>query len=158
MTNRMRVWDRRVWGSFALCVPLALLSVCSTTDKPKPVAVQELIQSPGKSSVTIADTDDGAAVTLETTQTLVVNLFNPASAVNGNLDWSIVDLQPGVLTVLGSRFERSPRDNNPADAAGITIWRIKPQAPGRVSLKFALRRPHSLDPATQTVTYDVTVK
>jgi hypothetical protein len=38
------------------------------------------------------------------------------------------------------------------------VFVLKPVAAGNVTLKFDLRRPRNLEPATQTVTYAVTVK
>jgi hypothetical protein len=154
MTNALRLWCRGLVSAVAL----ALLCACASADKPKPVVVQSVVQAPGKATVTVSELNDGASVVLEAAQELRVDLPSSAWAVANNLEWSVVDLNPGVLNVLGSRFERGLRDNNPAEAGGTTVWRLKPQAAGRVNLKFALRRPHSLNPATQTVGFDVTVR
>jgi len=149
----------RLWGSLALWVPLALLGACASADKAKPaVKPPSLIQAPGRAAVVVSDRDDGASVVLDATQELRVELSNSAWEVANNFDWSVVDLKPGVLNVLGARFERSGRDSNPTESDGATVWRIRPQAPGRVTLSFGLRRPHSIGPAKRTVSFDVTVK
>ena len=153
MTNP---WRLRV-GGFAACAALALLGACASAGKPKPVVVQSVVQAPGKATLDVSERNDGASVVLDAAQELRVELPNSAWAVANNLEWSVVDLNPGVLSVLGSRFERGQRDNNPTESGGTTVWRLKPQAAGRVNLKFALRRPHRLNPATQTVGFDVTV-
>lgn len=144
---------------FALSLPLALLVFgCSTADKPKPTAVPIAIQAPGKSTLTVSDLNDGAAVVVEAAQELRVDLANSAWAVQNNMAWSVVDLKPGVLDVLGSRFDRSTRDVNPIESEGTTIWRIRPRAPGRVALTFELRRPYMVGPPVRSVSFDVTVK
>ncbi len=148
----------RAWASLALCMPLALLGACATKDKPAPVAVRAVIQSPGRSTVAVSADQDGASIVLEASQELRVDLPIDVWSISNNFDWSVVDLRPGVLDVLGSRFERGTRGSNSSDVDGTTTWRIKPQAPGRVSLRFELRRRHSLEPATQIVSFDVTVK
>ena len=58
------------------------------------------------------------------------------------------------------KMSRDAVDAGTADAVafGTIAAGLKPQAAGRVNLKFALRRPHSLSPASQTVGFDVTVK
>ena len=148
----------RVWCSLALCVPLALLGACASPDTPKPAAVHGAIAAPGKAKLTVSDADDGASVVVEAAQELRVDLPNTALGVAGNYEWSVVELKPGVLDVIGSRFERSPRDDNPTESAGITVWRLKPHAPGRVALKFELRRAYSRGAPQQAVSFDVTVK
>jgi hypothetical protein len=142
----------------ALCLPLALLGACAAGDKPKPVAPPVVIQAPGKAYATVSDARDGAAVVLETAQELRVDLSLSAYEVANNMDWSVVDLKPGVLTTLGSRFERNGRDSNPTESDGATVFRLKAQAPGRVTLNFALRRAYSVGAPTRAVSFDVTVK
>jgi len=148
----------RVWSSLALCLPLALLAACASADKPKPVVVQSVIQAPGKTYVTASDANNGASVVLETGQKLQVELSLSAWEVANNFDWSVAQLKPGVLTPIGSRFERTGRDANPAESDGATVWRLEPQAPGRVTLTFGLRRPYSVGAPTRTASFDVTVK
>lgn len=148
----------RVWGHLVLCVPLALLGACASGDKPKPPVVQSVLQAPGKAVVTVSDRNDGAAVLLETAQELRVDLPLSAWEVANNFDWSVAELKPGVLDPIGSRFERTGRDTNPTESDGSTIWRLKPSAPGRVSVTFALRRPYSTGASAKTVVFDVTVK
>ncbi|MEP7100287.1 MAG: protease inhibitor I42 family protein [Burkholderiales bacterium] len=158
MENQGMTNNLRVWGSFALCVPLALLGGCASGDKPKPVVVQSVIQAPGKAYVTVANANDGAAVVLDTTQELRVELSLSGFEVANNMDWSVSGLKPGVLTTIGSRFDRATRDVNPLESAGATVWRLKPQAPGQVRLSFELRRAYSLGAPTKSVSFDVTVK
>jgi predicted secreted protein len=153
MTNNLRLW-----GSFALCLPLALMEGCSTADKPKPVVMQAVVEAPGKAVLTLTELDDGARVVVGTTQELRIDLPNSAWAVINNFEWSVAEQNPAVLNVIGSRFERNARINNPTEAGGTTVWRVKPQAAGTGSLKFALRRPHRLDPPIQTVSFEITVK
>ncbi|MES2098636.1 MAG: protease inhibitor I42 family protein [Pseudomonadota bacterium] len=153
MTNPLRVW-----GSLALCVPLALLGACASADKPKPVVVRSVIQAPGKAHVTVSNASDGASVVLDATQELHVNLALSGWEVANNMDWSVTDLKPGVLTALGSRFDRSARDVNPLESEGSAVWRFKAQAPGQIRLTFGLRRPYSVGPPLKSVSFDVTVK
>jgi len=154
MTNNLRVW-----GSLALCVPLALLGACASADKlPKPVVVQSVIQAAGKAYVTVSNANDGASVVLDATQELRVELSLSGFEVANNMDWSVAELKPGVLTVLGSRFKRAARDVNPLGSEGATVWRLKAQAPGQVRLTFGLRRPYSLGAPVKSVSFDVTVK
>jgi predicted secreted protein len=146
---------RRPASAAACCFLLALISACSTPDKPKPAPVQPVIQSPQKTSLTATDANSGASVVLERTQDLIVRL--PLIATT-NLEWSLVDLKPGVVTLESSKFERSPRYISAEENPGTMVFVLKPVAAGDVALKFDLRRPHRLEPATQTVTYAVTVK
>lgn len=148
----------RVWAGLALCVPLVLLGACASADKPKPVAVQKLIQAPGKAHVTVSNASDGASVVLDAGQELRVNLALSGWEVASNMDWSVTDLKPGVLTPLGSRFERSARDVSPLESEGSTVWRFKAQAPGQVRLTFGLRRPYSVGAPHKSAGFDVTVK
>ena len=103
----------------------------------------------------MTEANNGANVTLESTQELVVSL--PLAPTNG-LEWSVVDLAPGVLTPTGARFERDPRSSSTGEANGMSVFHFKPQAAGRATLTFDLRRPRSLLPAVQTMVYRVTVK
>jgi hypothetical protein len=152
MTKKMRAW-----GTLMLWVPLVLVAACSTEEKVKPAPVQKVVQSPGKAVVTVNEFSDGASVVLDANQELRVELPDSAYSVNSNMDWSVADLKPGVLDVLGSKFERAG-EGYMMDAAGTTIWRLKPLAAGRVTLKFELRKLRSLEPPKRTLTYDVTVK
>jgi len=148
----------RTGRHLVLCVSLALLGACAAGDKAKPVAAPVLLQAPGKAYVTVSDTKDGAAVSLDAAQELRVELSLSAYEVANNMDWSIVDLKPGVLSTLGSRFERTGRDSNPTESDGATVFRLKAQAPGRVALKFELRRAYSLGAPNRAVSFDVTVQ
>jgi len=149
----------RVWGNLALWVPLALLGACSSAEKaPKPIEPPREIAAPGKSTVTVSDQNDGRRVVVESGQELRVELANSAWAVQNNMEWSVAELKPGVLAVLGSRFERGGRDVNPIESDGTTVFRLKPQAPGQVALTFALRRPYSVGTPVRSVSFDVSVK
>ena len=148
----------RAWGTLLLWVTLVLLAACSTEEKVKPAPVQKVVQSPGKAIVTVNESSDGASVVLDPNQELRVELPNDSWSVTSNMDWRLADWTPGVLDELGASFVRSRRDSNPGDAGGTTIWRLKPHAAGRVMLKFELRKPHSLDPPTMTLSDDVSVK
>ena len=98
----------------------------------------------------------GSGITLEREQELVVRL---ASSVNENQEWSLVDFVPGVLTGPSApAFEREPRSSSFNDASGAAVWRFKPAAAGTVTLKFDYRHPRSLEPASRTVNYIVTVR
>ena len=163
VTNRRTKKGSCVWSRLALLalgMPIVLLGACANGDKPKPaVAVaQPALQAPGKAVVAVSNRNDGAAVLLETAQELRVDLQLSAWEVANNFDWTVAELKPGVLDPIGSRFERTGRDTNPTESDGSTIWRLKPSAPGRVSLTFALRRPYSTGASAKTVVFDVTVK
>ena len=141
----------------ALSMALALLAGCGTAEKKaKPeVAPPSLIQAPGQATLTVSADNAGAGIVLERTQALVVRL--PLVFTTG-LEWSLVDMKPGVLASQGQKFERLPRNVDLNEVGGTSVWRLVPEAAGSVALNFQLRRPHSLVPATQTVTYNVTVK
>ena len=150
MTKNLRVWAR-----LALCVPLVLLGACSTADKPKPAVVRSVIEQPSKPTLSVTEADTGARLVLDRSQTLVVSL---AVAGNTNPDWSLVDLKPGVLTLVDSKFERALRSTNFDEAAGAMVWHFRPEAAGEVTLNFELRRPRSREPALQRASFAVTVK
>jgi predicted secreted protein len=143
----------RTWGGLALVA--AALAACSTPDKPQASPATPPVAGPGQRLITVSDANAGAAVTLESAQELVVRLSTDGA---GALEWSLVDLKPGVLALQSSKFERALRNTNTEEAAGATVWHFRPQLAGVVTLKFELRRPHSLLAPTQTVVYDVTVK
>lgn len=152
----------RIRQGAAVAIVPALLAGCSMLGlskppEPKPAAAPApvLIQGAGQKSITVGDDKSGAAIALEPAQELVVRL--PLLATTGR-EWSLVDLAPGVLAVQSTSFERAPRDVNFGEAAGSSIWHLRAVAAGTVTLRFDLRRPRSLDPAVQTVTYAVTVK
>ena len=139
----------------SLCAAIVLAACGSTPVSPQAPAPPPVIDKPGAKLVGVTDANAGANVTLERAQELVVTL--PVSPTNG-LEWSVVDLAPGVLSLVGTRFEREPRSSNIGEAAGATLFHFKPQAVGKVTLTFDLRRPRSLLPAVQTLVYQVTVK
>jgi hypothetical protein len=134
-----------------------MLAACSIFDKtqPKVAPPQVVLQSPGHKSITVSTYDSGAAIVLDSSQDLYVSLD---ILVTSGLEWNVVDLKPGVVAVLDSKFERALRNTNVEEAAGATVFHLRAEAPGRVLLKFDLRRVHSLLPAVRTATYDVTVK
>lgn len=147
-----------LWRGLALCLPLALLGACTSVDQVKPIAARSAIQAPGKPRLIVSNANDGTAIKLEAAQDLQVDLPLGAGEVANNLDWVISDLKPGVLTLIGTRFERTGRDSNPTEADGTAVFRLKPKAPGRVTLTFALRRPYSLGTPSRSVSFDVTVE
>ena len=158
----LRLRIHRCAVAAAVAIVPALLAGCSMLGlskppEPKPAAAPApvLIQGAGQKSNTVGDDKSGAAVVLEPAQELVVRL--PLIATTGR-EWSLVDLTPGVLAVRSASFERAPRDVDSSEATGSSIWHFRAVAAGNVTLRFDLRRPRSLDPAVQTVTYAVTVK
>ncbi len=138
-----------------LLMTMALLGACGTTDKAPAPPPPALIQKAGSAAITVTEADAGAPIVLERGQALVVRL---AVAGNQNPDWVVVGLEPGVLRVLGSRFERALRDTDAGEAAGATVWRFAPEAAGEVVLNFELRQPRSVAAPLQTARYTVTVK
>ncbi len=146
---------RFVWQVPVLCLPLALLGACGTIEKAPTPPPPGLIQKAGSAAITVTEADAGAPIVLERGQALVVRL---AVAGNQNPDWVVIDLKPGVLRVLGSRFERALRDTDAGEAAGSTVWRFAPEAPGEVVLNFELRQPRSVAAPLQTARYTVTVR
>ncbi|MEP6876544.1 MAG: protease inhibitor I42 family protein [Burkholderiales bacterium] len=144
----------RAWSGITLAA--ALLAACSTTEPPKqPPPPPPVVGSPGHPTVKITEANAGASVTIDRGQTLVVSL--PIRVTAGR-EWSLVDMKPGVLTLLGSSFERSSIFADDSEAGGTMMWRLKPEVAGSVKLSFELRRPRRLEPAVQTIVYDVTVK
>jgi predicted secreted protein len=152
MTNRTRAMR-----CTATMMATALLAACSTAQKAPPAAAAapSVVPNAGRKAVNVSESQSGAAVVLERGQQLVVTL--PLSATSG-YRWSPVDLKPGVIAAIGSTFERASRDVSNDEAAGAEVWRFTPEAAGTVSLRLELRRPRSLELATQTVSYTVTVK
>jgi hypothetical protein len=153
MKNDLRM-RRRLMRSAGL-LPLVLLAACAAPVKPPATTAPRVIEAPGKAAVAVTEADDGARIVVERAQTLVVSL---AVAGNQNPDWSVVDLKPGVLTLAGSKFERALRNTNVEEAAGSTVFRFRPEAPGELLLKFELRRPYGGSSPLQSVAYVVTVK
>lgn len=132
----------------------ALVSGCSGPDKSLNPAPRQEIHAPAYRAVSVSDADAGAPIALAASQELVVRL--PTAVIDG-LEWSLVDLQPaGVVAVSTRVFERVPRGVD-VESGGDTVWRLKAMAAGTAALRFELRRPRSLDPATRVVTYIVTV-
>ena len=141
--------------TFSAALIVALLVGCAAHEPVKPLSAPT-IAKPGQRAVTVSDADTGATITLEVGQTLDVRLFtNPTTG----LDWSLVDFKPGVLTASGPNFERDTRTVNLEDAAmGWTVWRFTPRTAGSTTLTFDQRRPRTVQPATQTLSYQVIVK
>lgn len=148
---------RRAWTAGLLIAACTLLGACAGADKlPKPAAAPALIQNPGKARVTVDDADSGASVVLERAQELIVRL---PIRVADSAEWAPVDQRPDVLAVVsGPRFEHTPGDAVSGDPNRLTVWTLRAVAPGNVTLDFALRRPHSLEPALRSARYVVTVK
>ena len=161
MVNDVRKPCRRtrvpsVAWSVGLSLCVALLAACGTPEKAVPAAVQAVVvSSPGQAAITVSDRQSGASVVLEPTQALVVKLPSDVTSVR---DWALIDLQPGVLALQRSTFENAVRRPLGDEYVGTAVWRFSPQAAGTVTLTFELRRPHSVGPAAQTVTYRVTIK
>lgn len=127
---------------------LMLLAACATPPPPQPEI--------DRYGVNVAAEHSGSKITLEPGQELVVRLTTIASPTS---EWSLVDFKPGVLTGASApKFEREIEASNPIQAVGNEVWRFRPAAAGTVTLKFDYRRMRTLDPATQTVTYTVTVR
>ena len=146
----------RVALAVALVAPTLWLAACASAQRaPPPVIVQPLVLAPGQKAVTVSEAQSGASVALEAGQELVVRL--PVSPTSG-LEWSLVDLPPGVLAVRGSMFERALRNSDIDEAGGASVWRLHAAAAGEAALKFELRRPRSLAPALRVVSFAVTVR
>ncbi|MEO8060206.1 MAG: protease inhibitor I42 family protein [Burkholderiales bacterium] len=126
----------------------ALLVSCAAPQRP-PFDVNAF-------GVYVAAEHSGSAITLEPGQVLVVRLV---SDVNQIREWTLLDFVPGVLVgPTAPVFERPPPAANLDVTLGAAVWRFKPAAAGTVTLKFEYRHPRSLEPATQTVNYAVTVR
>jgi len=144
---------QRLHGGLALAA--ALLAACSTPDAPKAPAPPPVIAHAGQRAINVTGDDTGASIVLESAQPLIVRL---AINVTTGQEWSVVDLKPGVLATQGPKFERALRNAGSAEGEGFVVWQFAPQSAGTVTLNFELRRPRSLQPATQFVRYDVVVK
>ena len=143
------------WAPLLMSVlAAALLAACASAEKTKPAPVPSVVQGTGQ-ALTVSSDNSGAGIVLEPAQELVVRL--PVAA-NAGYEWSLVDLKPGVLALRSTKFERALRSTNAEEASGTMVWRFAPEATGSVALRFDLRRPRSLLPAVQTVSYAVTVK
>ncbi len=146
--------------SFSLTLSLslsALLAACANPEATKAPVPPPTIARPGATVISVTQDDSGASVTLEPGQGLVIGLAINATA---GQEWSQVDpgVGVGVLTLTSSNFERALRNTNVEESAGSTVWRFRAQAPGTTTLRFELRRPRSLQAASQTAVYNVTVK
>ena len=156
----MKLKPRKTSITFAVALvatlAAALMGACaSKPEGPPPAPVQRVIQGATKSIISVTDTDADARLVLERSQELLIQL--PLDVTTG-LDWTLVDMKPGVLVLGSTRFERTRRDRNDFENDGDVEFRLKPAASGDVTLTFALRRPRSLLPAVQTLTFAVTVK
>ena len=140
----------RVWA-----VLLVVFAGCASGDKPKPVAVQAVVKAAGQRSLSVTEAQAGARIELGLEQELVVRL---ATSGKGDREWSLVDLAPGVLTVTGPKFQRALFGTADDDAAGQSIWRLRPAAAGSVNVRFEYRRPRNTEAASASVTYAVTVR
>ena len=141
MASEMK--NRALIGAAAL-----LLAACAAPQRP------QLDVNPFGVQVRAEHT--GSGITLEREQELVVRL---TSSVHENREWTLVDFAPGVLTgTTAPVFERESLSSNFNDASGAAVWHFKPAAAGTVVLKFDYRHPRTLDPASRTVSYTVTVR
>ena len=138
-----------------LALLATLVAACAAGDKVKPVVVQPVVTAPGQKVVTVTAGQNGAVIELGLEQELVVRL---ATNVTSGREWSLVDLAPGVLGVNGPVFERDLRTANPGEAAGTSVWRLRPMAAGAVTLRFEYRRPRKVEPVAEVVTYAVTIR
>ncbi|MDP9045145.1 MAG: protease inhibitor I42 family protein [Pseudomonadota bacterium] len=158
MTLLSRRNTRLAWALAASCGPL-VLGACGAPPVAPPRPAPPPVERPGQPVVTVGAADDGASVRIERGQELRVALPLETESVNANMDWQLVAAAPaGVLEPLGAAFERVPRNSDPSETAGRSVWRFKPVAPGRVALAFDLRRARSLDGPVRSVRFDVTVK
>ena len=144
-------WVRGLAGTSML----VLLAACASGEQAKPVVVQPVVRAEGQRSISVTAEQSGAEIELGREQELVVRL---ATGSTDGQEWSLVDFAPGVLNATGPKFERDLRSTTIDDATGTSLWRLRPSAPGTVALRFEYRRPRRLDPATQVVTYRVTVR
>ena len=141
MLNGMAKWS---W----VAALLVLIAACAAPERPKPEV--------GRHGVSVSAEHSGSSIELGRDQELVVRLATPANTAS---EWSLIDSAPGVLAGQGaSKFERESWATSSDDGSGAVVWRFKPAAAGTAALKFEYRRVRSLDPATQTVTYTVTVR
>ena len=99
----------RLGGLLPAALLAALMAACSSADKRKsaPPPPPALIRNADRSVITVSDAEGNARIVLERGQQLVVRL---PTGVTGGLEWSLVDMRPGVLAAPDVRFERAPRD------------------------------------------------
>ena len=152
---RQAVGVRGLVGVALLALLATLVAACAAGDKVKPVVVQPVVTAPGQKAVTVTAGQTGAVVELGLEQELVVRL---ATEVTSGREWSLVDLAPGVLGVNGPVFERDLRTATVGEAAGTSVWRLRPMAAGAVTLRFEYRRPRKVEPVAEVVTYAVTIR
>ena len=134
------------------------MTACSSVDEPKPAVPPRTIELPGRHLVTVGERDAGATIVLDAAQELSVRLPLDSLDVTAGLDWLLVSVKPDVLASGVSKFERGPRDSNNEELGGDVVWRFMPQAAGSTTLRFDLKRTHSLDPPTRSASYIVRVK
>ena len=152
---RQAVGVRGLVGVALLALLATLVAACAAGDKVKPVVAQPVVTAPGQKSVTVTAGQTGAVIELGLEQELVVRL---ATGVTNGREWSLVDLAPGMLGVNGPVFERDLRTAAFGEAAGTSIWRLRPMAAGAVTLRFEYRRPRKVEPVAEVVTYAVTIR
>ena len=156
MGQTVRVRGTVRTGMLALLTAGVLcVGACGSGPKVKPVVVPTVVAAPGQPRVTVTNEQAGAGVELGREQELVVRLANGVVFAR---EWSLVDLAPGVLGAAGPTFERDLRSITSGEASGTSIWRFRPLAAGTVTLRFEYRRPRNVEPATEVVTYAVTVR
>ncbi|KIX11116.1 hypothetical protein X474_25745 [Dethiosulfatarculus sandiegensis] len=60
--------------------------------------------------------------------------------------WQLVSpLDPNLLKLMGSRFERKPSQQKLMGAGGHTVWTFKALGPGKADLLFHYQRPWEKD-------------
>lgn len=142
---------------------LVMLTGCSLFGKPAspfeekaavkvPVAT---VSDPTRKVLRVGLGQAGARVELGLDQQLQVRLL---TAVALAPEWALVGHASGVVDAQGPTFEPDVRGNISGEVEGDTVWRIRPTAPGQVTLRFEYRRPRNTAPAVQVVTFDVVVR
>lgn len=142
---------RPAWRA-ALAAALAaalLLAACAT-----PEERERRIDTSGH--VVVLTAGSAPELTLRMDQELKISL---AGEPTFGLEWTLAEMKPGVLAQQGPRsFEREGLVTNFGQGAGSDVFRFKPVAAGATTLKFDYRRPHSLEPASRSVSFTVSVQ
>ena len=149
------VGGRSLVGVSMLVLLASLVAGCAGGAKTRPVVVQPLVSAPGKKLVTVTLAQAGAGVELGLDQDLVVRL---ATGLVHGQEWALIDLAPDVLVAAGPVFRRDLRNVDAGEHTGTSEWRLHPLKAGSVTLRFEYRRPRNVAPASEVVTYAVTVR
>ena len=161
MTNGLRL--RFLCPSPLLALAASLLAGCSIfgnaaspfDDKAIVKAPAQVISNPGRKLLRVGLDQAGARIELGLDQQLQVRLLTSVALAQ---EWALVGHAPGVVEVLGPKFEPDARSNMTGQVEGDTVWQIRPTAAGMATLRFEYRRPRHTAPATQVVTFDVFVR